>query len=368
MHVIRANNVNDAYFSGLNYLYERGQRQSSRAGDVIVSDQPVTTRYASPMCRVLFDKRRNANPIFHLWESLWMLRGRNDATFLDLFVHDFSRRFAEEDGNQHGAYGFRWKYHFDMEGGGDDFLVDQLRANITLLKMNSDDRRTVIQMWDPVADLGVKRKDVPCNLTATPRIVNGALDLTVFCRSNDAIWGAYGANAVHFSFLQEYLAAMIGVPMGAYYQVSNNFHAYEQTLAKLAPRDYIRAKWLQLDATHYDTFDATIEDHGDAVFHNRAYHPLVTNPPAFEQDLNELFVNLSRGLFDILYRNPFLHEVAVPMYEIAYGKRHKNPIQVRMALTKMPPNCDWTVATRQWLEATWPMALAAWPVPNRQSH
>jgi thymidylate synthase len=52
------------------------------------------------------------------------------------------------------------------------------------------------------------------------------LDLTVLCRSNDVVWGAYGANAVHFSVLQEYLAGRIGVDVGVMYQFSNNYHGY----------------------------------------------------------------------------------------------------------------------------------------------
>ena len=46
------------------------------------------------------------------------------------------------------------------------------------------------------------------------KIKNGRLQMTVHCRSNDIIWGTYGANAVHFSILQEYVAARIGVDLG----------------------------------------------------------------------------------------------------------------------------------------------------------
>ena len=59
------------------------------------------------------------------------------------------------------------------------------------------------------------------------------LDLTVCCRSNDVVWGAYGANAVHFSFLQEYLAGRMGVGVGTMYQLSNNFHGYVSELERL---------------------------------------------------------------------------------------------------------------------------------------
>lgn len=104
------------------------------------------------------------------------------------------------------------------------------------LKRNPEDRRQVLQMWDPVIDLGRGGKDLPCNLEATFQInTEGKLELTVFNRSNDTIWGAYGANAVHFSFLLEYMANWIGVPMGVYRQISVNYHAYVEVFEKTVP-------------------------------------------------------------------------------------------------------------------------------------
>jgi hypothetical protein len=75
---------------------------------------------------------------------------------------------------------------------------------------------------------------VPCNTIATfQRDFEGRLDLTVFCRSNDIIWGAYGANAVHMSFLLEYMALWIRCPVGVYRQVSVNWHGYLKTIEPL---------------------------------------------------------------------------------------------------------------------------------------
>jgi thymidylate synthase len=248
MEIVHVRNVNGAYLGGLALLRAKGVRETSRAGDVLVMPCPVTTCYERPQERVLLDAHRDANPFLHLFESLWMLAGRNDATWLDRFVKDFSSRFAEEGGRQHGAYGYRWRHHFDVEGGGHPALPDQLGEVVRLLKANPHDRRVVLTMWDPVADLGVHKSDIPCNTHAYLRVRYAetdqgqwrdvphwkyVLDLTVCCRSNDAIWGAYGANAVHFSMLQEYLAGMIGVGVGRYFQVSNNFHAYVNVLDKV---------------------------------------------------------------------------------------------------------------------------------------
>ncbi len=70
------------------------------------------------------------------------------------------------------------------------------------LKTYPNDRRTVVGMWDPWEDLWEENdgKDYPCNTQIYFWERKGQLNMTVCNRSNDMIWGAYGANAVHMSF------------------------------------------------------------------------------------------------------------------------------------------------------------------------
>lgn len=334
MHVINCRNVNDAYFKGLQFLSEMGEHQKSRAGEVIVAPMPVTTSYDQPRERVLFDRWRDANPFFHLMEALWMLAGRNDATWLDQFVKDFSSRYAE-DGTMHGAYGHRWRSHWwDDNRPGDplsaDFsAIDQLQVVIDLLAADPLDRRVVIQMWDPEYDLGAVKRDIPCNLCVAPRIVFGSLDITVFCRSNDAIWGAYGANAVHFSVLQEYLAAKIGIPVGAYYQISNNFHAYT---------DVFEAKFNKLHSYNLQPYDEP----------EIQITPIVTTPSRFDEDLAMFFRNPEPQPSE--YVNPFFNNIAVPMfYSFKRWREGKRDRALDMITTTLDHGkSDWLVAARQW--------------------
>lgn len=226
MKVIEARNVHEAFPRALHLLDEIGVKRDSRNGPVILSPQPVTTFYRKPIERVLFWPARDANPFLHLYESLWMLAGRNDVQPLTQYAKQFME-YSDDGKTLHGAYGHRWRHHFE---------VDQLSYIAEALASNKDDRRCVLQMWSARDDLGRKGKDVPCNLTVSFHVnVNGSLDMTVFNRSNDLIWGAMGSNVVCFSFLQEYLALKIGIPMGHYWQISTNWHAYESTLATLGP-------------------------------------------------------------------------------------------------------------------------------------
>lgn len=224
MKVLHTRNVQHALPLALDALRAEGVRRDSRNGPVILFEEPVTTVYYAPAERIIYWPERDANPFFHFVESLWMLGGRNDVETVARYVGRM-RTFSDDGVTFHGAYGHRWRHHFDR---------DQLPVIIEALRANPDDRRQVLSMWDARADLGRQGKDLPCNLQAIFQInTRGALDMTVTNRSNDIIWGAYGANAVHFSFLQEFMASAIGVPVGKYRQVSANLHAYVDVLEKV---------------------------------------------------------------------------------------------------------------------------------------
>lgn len=239
MQVIQARNVQDALVRGSHYLRLEGAAEPSRDGPVLVAPCPVSTVYERPTERVLLDPVRDANPFFHLMESVWMLAGRRDPQWLDRYVRNFSARFAEEGGEQHGAYGYRWRRHFErgqVSGLGEQ--IDQLIQVAEMLRRDPTTRRAVLTMWDPVVDLNLPSRDLPCNthvyfrarqMEEGPRV----LDITVCNRSNDIVMGAYGANAVHMSIMGEVVAGLAGMRLGRYTQVSNNFHVYERDLAKM---------------------------------------------------------------------------------------------------------------------------------------
>jgi thymidylate synthase len=345
MKIITSSCPDEALFKGLTLLTNEGLTQSTRAGDALVMPCPVMTVNENPLQRVSFNPRRNANPFFHLMESLWMLAGRNDITWLDQFVGDFSSRFGDSDGAggliMHGAYGFRWRKHFDIEGGGDGWPPDQLNEAVRLLKASPDDRQVVITMWDPVADLGASGvKDRPCNTHIYLRVRKekqgedygdggywpSVLDLTVCCRSNDAVMGAHGANVVHFSVLQEYLAARMSVGVGKLYQLSNNYHVYKRDLDHIWP----------LGTVGLDEYSSLL---GMAKV-----LPLVTDPAWFDQDLKHFF---HEDWFILRYSNSFFYKVAIPMRRAYALWRATSRTEARDIVHCMV-HCDWRVAAEDW--------------------
>lgn len=234
MNVITVRNVHRALPNAIDFLLREGIRRESRNGPVVQAPTPVTTVYQRPSERVVFWPERDANPFFHLFESLWMLSGRNDVASVARYAKQMMQ-YSDDGATLHGAYGFRWRNHFVLSNRQDNFYHDQLPVIADRLRENPNDRRQVLSMWDAEEDFGREGKDLPCNLMATFQVSpEGALDLVVFNRSNDIVWGCYGANAVHFSYLHEYMALLAGYPMGTYTQVSVNWHAYLDTLTPLS--------------------------------------------------------------------------------------------------------------------------------------
>lgn len=330
MHVINARNVNDALYSGIQYLSKVGIRRDSRNGPVKIAPTPVTTVYQRPLERVLLWSERDANPFFHLYESLWMLTGRNHVAMLARYAKQMLQ-YSDDGKILHGAYGYRWRYFFQR---------DQLALIAESLKKNPDDRRQVLQMWSAEDDLSRAGKDVPCNVIATFQInTDGALDLTVFCRSNDIIWGAYGANAVHFSFLLEYMALWIGAPVGRLYQVSVNWHAYLEVFEPLEaafrdpmqPRDSYEhtIKPLLLEGT-IGEIDRTISEVLVLVDQENQY-------PIAAQWLERK--EWAWTIYQILYAHEFWRNKAAP-------ERYEQSLKV---LNQLDQKIDFVVAAQDWI-------------------
>lgn len=224
-HVLVVPDVNEALPHALPLLRQYGEAHTA-AGSAANARATIEwpglfiTEYTRPNRCVLFDPVRDANPMFHYLESMWILAGRNDVQFLAHVLPKMAE-YSDNGSLFHGAYGFRLRRWF---GSMDE--IDQIERAIELLKRDPTSRQCVLSIWDPDADLGAKTKDMPCNDLLMFKIRRGKLNLTVANRSNDVVWGCYGANVVQFSMLLMYMAARLGVGVGTYCQQSDSFHVY----------------------------------------------------------------------------------------------------------------------------------------------
>lgn len=308
-------NVNDMYSRLLWKVKKDGIVMDSRNGKVKTLRKPMYTRIRHPRERVLFAPNRRPNPFFHLMEALWMLSGRRDVGFVTQFN---SQMYTYSDDGEvfNGAYGWRWRNHFGY---------DQMIRAIEMLKINPLDRRVVISMWDPTEDLGSDSLDIPCNQQCIFRIVEGQLDMLTTNRSNDLIWGLAGANAVHLTVLQEFVASAVGVPLGMWSHVSNNLHLYEHHWS-LSPDDINPNDYLQYPRTM----------------------PLVKDSSVFLEELC-LFLNSDPGYNE--YTEPFINDVADPMYD-AWKTYKEGDKKGALEIVDCIASEDWRIACRQWLNTT----------------
>jgi hypothetical protein len=312
---ITVDNVNQALPEALWWLKLAGVESQSRNGPVIVSPGPVLTVYRKPQQRVLFSSARDANPFFHFFESLWMLAGRNDVVYPSRFASRM-KGFSDDGISLNGAYGYRWRRRW----------FDQLEAIIEHLKVNPSSRREVLTMWTAGDLIDNNSKDLPCNTHVYVDIREGALNITVCNRSNDIWWGAYGANAVHMSFLQEFLARAVGVEVGVYIQYSNNFHIYTEL--------YDGRKALN-----------TPDLYSDAIVYPETF-PIMHTP--YKRWLKEAETFVDRGILTDYY-DPFFTDVAVPMIESWY-KYEADKLETAILYAEGIKAKDWSLACVAWLE------------------
>jgi thymidylate synthase len=336
MKVIQARNVNDAVVGGAQLLKEGGQAQHSRAGGTLEYPEPVCTMYERPLERVLFDPIRDANPFFHLMEALWMLAGRRDVAWLVRFNQRMAT-YSDDGAIFNAAYGYRWRRQFALKTDGEE-PSDQLDAIIRMLRADPDSRRAVLQIWDAEADLGVPSKDIACNTQAMFKVRGGRLNMTVCNRSNDIVWGCYGANAVQFSMLLEYMAARIGIEPGIYRQVSDSFHAYDDTWPKISGIA--------------ERFTGDPYARGEV-----SVHPLVAAPDSFDAELtrwmdsapDELdFERWEREADQATWRNSYFMRVATPIHNSWCAYKSKDHETANQWLDRCAAT-DWQRAAREWL-------------------
>jgi hypothetical protein len=333
MQSLIVRNVNHALPIALLYFREGADRLITLSPRGTITQEwpaPWATTYERPLERVLFHHVRDANPYFHFFEALWILAGSRDVAWLAFFLKKIAD-YSDHGVIFHGAYGYRMFTERD----------DQLQAAIEELQHDPDSRRAVVALWQPDEDVGYKGKDMPCNCTLFFKIRRNRLNLTVANRSNDMVWGAYGANAVQFATILEYVAGKLGVPVGRYVQVSDSFHVYpnEPAYKRLAQLQGLRIE---------DPYD---EDMAKPL----QPYPMVWEPATLDQCISDLFDRIGDAIVDqprtlplMKYRNPYFHEVATPLFNsfVSYKlKDYDKAVTWAMQCKAL----DWRLACVDWL-------------------
>lgn len=297
---------------------------TTRGKTTLEHNGPVLTTYLNPCERVLFSPLRDANPFFHFFESLWILDGRNDVKWISFFLKNIAD-YSDDGQTFHGAYGHRLRNHF---------MHDQIKWVIAhLLYGDQNSRRATVGLYDPVVDHAYSN-DIPCNLSLVFLIRADKLNLTVYNRSNDMVWGAYGANVVQFSTILEIVASLIGVEVGTYTQVSNSFHVYED-----AP------SWIKLqnmDLIVHDPYKCEVAPF-KIVEENCSVNKFFIDLSTFMTSSNGRVVSTDE------LKLPFFKYVAVPLYNAFCEYKRKNHAFALDWVSHCAAT-DWKKAAKEWLE------------------
>ena len=237
---MRYNNFQQAYYAMINKVMNEGNDVTVRGYDMkeII---PGYFEIENPRDRLLnIDCRSNITK-YIFGELMWYLTGRDDVMFIDKYSKQWSK--LSDDGKHcNSAYG---KYIFNMMpaiGYGSVYDCDYSkfvadRSNYrsqwqfvkdTLIK-DPYSRQAVIhikpiQMYDT--------KDVTCTYFLQFFVRNNKLDVIAGMRSNDLLFGTT-YDVFMFTFMQELMAAELGLEVGTYKHFASNMHIYMKDKSKI---------------------------------------------------------------------------------------------------------------------------------------
>jgi len=172
------------------------------------------------------------------------------------------------------------------------------------------------------------------------RLRNNRLDMTVYNRSNDIIWGAYGANVVQFSTLHEYVAAHLFVKVGTYYHVSNSYHVYTGGRGGEKYEELV------------DNLDEIISN---IPIYNHNTNMSITGDDiinGFDTDMLHFFYRYDNagidGALNSLYGTDYFNKLVIPMLEVWKEHKSKHPVSAVDLLENIESE-NWKQACSDWL-------------------
>lgn len=266
---IKVENLNEAFVALCKALVNEGVEVTRRGLKCKEIPSAVLIEITNPIDRYVRIPERKWNKTLGWIESLWIARGDNCLDMPAAYVKNL-KTFSDDGEFMRAGYGPRIRRY----GDNDDMLIttdgrrmrrqykngksgnrkepsmyqnvtDQLRFVVEKFKEDIDTREAAITIHDPIsddfdgsADYSVdagglpllKTKDTPCTRSIHFMVVNGKMNCYVDIRSNDIVWGFSAVNVFNFTLMQEYIAAMVGVPVGSYFHKADNLHVYQEFL------------------------------------------------------------------------------------------------------------------------------------------
>ena len=166
-----------------------------------------------PKERVITTPWRKFNSDYADYEWEWYLKGDRNANEIAERAKIWKLMMVPDTGGEvNSNYGYFWNYN------------DQLDRVITDLKKNKETRRAIVVHYD-LNELDRYQFDTPCNDVLNFYVRDGYLDLTVFARSIDLVFG-FCNDQYTFSKLMEYVSKETGYKTGDMHWFVTNLHIY----------------------------------------------------------------------------------------------------------------------------------------------
>jgi thymidylate synthase len=186
------------------------QTNEDFAGTKAVFNEVFTL--ANPSDKVVTTPQRKFNVDYAEYEWNWYLKGDRDATEIAERAKIWKQMMVPGTTEVNSNYGYFWK------------LNDQLQRIVTELRFNPESRRAIIVHYD-IHELDRYKYDTPCNDMLNFYIKDGKLELTVFARSIDLVFG-FCNDQYTFAKLMELIAYQLEIPVGEMHWMVTNLHVY----------------------------------------------------------------------------------------------------------------------------------------------
>ncbi|OJF10757.1 thymidylate synthase [Couchioplanes caeruleus] len=193
------------------YQYETASR-GKKAREIINSSFTIT----DPIDRTPYLAARRTNIVFNHAEALWYLTGRDDVDMIGYYAPRL-RDLAVEGRLTGTAYGPRL---FNPTGEDGRSQFDRV---MSLLREDPDTKRAAMVIMRPDELTDPTHPDVACTLGLQFLLRDGRLHAAAYMRGNDAVIGLL-CDTFSFTFLQEYTARRLGVPVGTYAHHVGSMH------------------------------------------------------------------------------------------------------------------------------------------------
>lgn len=223
MITFKGNTFAECYKESLEHLVANGPTNNAR-GTVSKELLDVALVVEDPTQCLYLNQARGSQTKYIAAEFLWYYMGRKDVGFISKWAK-FWETIQNPDGSANSAYGnliFTEKNQHDLT---------QYQWAIQSLMNDSNTRQAVLHFNKPVHQ-HFSNKDFVCTMYANLHIRNNKLYMSVFMRSNDAVWGT-PTDVAFFCSLQMQIHSHLKqfypeLELGSYTHVANSYHVYDR--------------------------------------------------------------------------------------------------------------------------------------------